>query len=170
MGVGGNTVNHGEEKAEVLIVFFAPWAGQQVGKQNEAAIIQGEMIGLIGLLCQLNTHESMGLVGSSQGCWGSCWKGSPSHFLSFTWLTRDVPDWRWHPSTRRTRICGTIGQSAWPWWQERIQKQIITTGLQIPGNRGFQCRDSSFNTVSILLPRTVQNPIFTKIPLHLSKD
>lgn len=35
-----------------------------------------------------------GWMGSAQGCWGSCWKGSPSHFLPLTWLTRDVPGWR----------------------------------------------------------------------------
>lgn len=91
LGVGGNIVNQGEEKAEVPNVFFAPWAGKQDGKQNEAPKIQGEMIS--DLLCQLDTHESMGLDRVHPRLWRKLLEGLTKPFSVVCLANQGHPRW-----------------------------------------------------------------------------
>ncbi|KAK4810005.1 LOW QUALITY PROTEIN: hypothetical protein QYF61_004912 [Mycteria americana] len=92
---GGNTVTKAEEKAESLIVrpvvLGVPsplsWktAGVfQLGEQNEAPMIQGEMV--TNLLLHLDTHKSMGPDGIHPRV--------PRELVEQSWLTGEVPvDW-----------------------------------------------------------------------------
>ncbi|KAK4807442.1 hypothetical protein QYF61_001993 [Mycteria americana] len=111
LGVGGNTVTKDEEKAEVLNAFFPsvinsktscslgsqpPELEDRDGDQNEATIIQGEMVS--DLLCYLDTHKSMG----PDGIYPRVLKEladvltTPlSIIYQQSWLTEEVPvDWR----------------------------------------------------------------------------
>ena len=96
-----------EEKAEVLNAFFAsifssktscslgtqpPELEDREGEQNEAPIIQGEMVS--DLLHQLDTHKSMGLDGIHPRVLrelAEMLTEPLSIIYQQSWLTREVP-------------------------------------------------------------------------------
>ncbi|KAK4826886.1 hypothetical protein QYF61_012074 [Mycteria americana] len=111
LDVGGNIVTKDEEKAEVLNAFFAsvfisktscspgtqpPALEDRDGEQNEAPIIQGEMVS--HLLHHLDIHKSMGLGGIHPRVLRELVEVLTkllSMLYQQSWLTRDVPaDWR----------------------------------------------------------------------------
>ena len=111
MDEGGSIVTKAEEKAEVLNAFFAsvfnsntscsrgtqpPEPEDRDGEQNEAPIIQGEMVS--DLLHHLDTHKSMGPDGIHPRVLrelAEVLTKPLSIIYQQSWLTGEVPvDWR----------------------------------------------------------------------------
>jgi len=99
----GNIVSKAEEKGEVRHAFFASVWGTQPPEledrnreQNEAPIIQGEMVS--NLLCHLDMHNSMGLDGIHLRVLtelAEVLTQPLSIIYQQSWLTREVlVDWR----------------------------------------------------------------------------